>query len=351
MLCNSCNRKYFSNILRENENENILPATWKKYHCNTLINAMMKCIKCRSILYYNLVTKNLVCLNKKCNFNSKPESILWTCNVCKQDFRSGAKIYNPLEFQILNKSINYALLKQVRAAPKELPCHCKKKLSKLNFFHKEECRGELYKGMLIDKPILVCSKCKAINFEDKFTWICPRCSVKFHLHRVIGCRPFSKKKYIINKSYNQSERNGSRRKMEKYNLAKNLLGKSVTLYNSKDLSINKVMNNSQKSSHSKLFPSEDNNISTFNTNNKDNFSKEKLYKKIEKMKINNLQNNDRNKDRNKDRKNDRKSVRNYDRNDDRNNEIELNKIYDYKKKCWIINLKKGKEKPRQISPK
>ena len=342
MFCNNCNRKYFSNILRENENENILPATWKKYHCNTLINAMMKCIKCKSILYYNLVTKNLVCLNKKCNFNSKPESILWTCNVCNQDFRSGAKIYNPLEFQILNKSINYALLKQVRAAPKELPCHCKKKLSKLNFFHKEECKGELYKGMLIDKPILVCSKCKAINFEEKFTWICPACTVKFHLHRVIGCRPFSKKKYIINKSYNQGERNGSRRKLDKDNLAKNLLGKSVTLYNSRDFNFSKEMNNSQKSSHSKLFTSEDiNNISTFNTKNKENFSKEKFYKKIEKLKINKSQNNDRNKDRNKDRNNER--------NNNRNNGKELNKIYDYNKKCWIINLKKGNQL-KKVSP-
>ena len=218
MLCIHCNRKYFSNILKENENAKILPATWKKYHCSTLINAIMKCVKCKSILYYNLITQNLVCLNKKCNFNSKPESILWTCNICSQDFRSLAKIYNPLEFQILKKAINYALLKQIKAAPKELPCRCRKKnkdLSKLIFFHKDECKGELYKGILIDKPILVCSKCKAINFEEKFTWICPICNIKFHLHRVIGCKPFSKKKYIINRCYNKSVRNIPKKKIDK----------------------------------------------------------------------------------------------------------------------------------------
>lgn len=47
MLCPPCNRKYYSNILLPNENANILPATWKKYHCSSLINAIMKCINCK----------------------------------------------------------------------------------------------------------------------------------------------------------------------------------------------------------------------------------------------------------------------------------------------------------------
>ena len=80
--------------------------------------------------------------------------------------------------------------------------------------------------MLIDKPILVCSKCKAINFEDKFTWICPICRIKFHLHRVIGCKPFSKKKYIINKSFNKSVRNIPKKKLDKELFKNNLLSSS-----------------------------------------------------------------------------------------------------------------------------
>ena len=326
MLCNHCNRKYFSNILKEKEDEQILPATWKKYHCNSLINAIMKCIKCKNILYFNLVTKTLVCLNKKCNFSSQPESILWTCNICSQEFRSPVKIYNPLEFQILKKSINYALLKQIKAAPRELPCHCAKNLSKLIFYHKEECQGELYKGILIDRPILVCSKCKAINFEEKFTWICPICAIKFHLHRVVGCKPFSKKKYIINKSYNESIKISKDRKIDKETLVKNLLSCSTSMLNKKDFIINKTMNNSHKSSHSKLPPSEDmNNISTFNTNNNDNFTNDKFYKKLEPKKL---------------------KIEKY---NDIDNDSKYNKIYDYKKKCWIINLKKGKTKPKQSS--
>ena len=131
MVCVACNKKFFSNILKENENKNILPATWEKYHCGPIINEIMKCIKCHNILYLNLTSKQLVCLNKNCNFNSKPESILWKCFICSSEFRSKAKIYNPLEFQILKKSINFALLLKRKAAPRQLPCGCEKDISKL----------------------------------------------------------------------------------------------------------------------------------------------------------------------------------------------------------------------------
>ena len=316
MLCNHCNKQYYSNTLKEEEDGNLLPATWKKYHCNSLINEIMKCIKCKCILYINLSTKLLVCLNKKCNFSSKPESLLWTCNICSQEFRSQAKIYNPLEFQILKKSINYALLKQIRAYPKELPCRCTKDISKLIFYHKEECKGELYKGMLIDRPMLVCSRCKAINFEEKFTWICPKCSVKFHLHRVrvMGCKPFSKKKYIINRNYHQSARNAPKRKIDKQHLFNNIL-----IYNKKATNLTKSVNNSHLSNHSRLLPSDDlNNISTFNTNNNnDNSGSEKFYKRT---------------DPNKGKASHNRSKENN----------ESTKEYDNKKKCWIINLKKAK---------
>jgi len=240
MVCVKCNKKYFSNILKENENKNILPATWEKYHCGPMINEIMKCIKCHNILYLNLTTKLLVCLNKNCNFISKPESILWKCFNCSSEFRSKAKIYNPLEFQILKKSINFALLLKRKAAPRQLPCGCEKDISKLTFFHKEECKGELYKGVLIDKEIIVCSKCHAINFEEKFTWICPICSIKFHLHSMIGCKPFSKKKYIINR-HNQSVKNFSIKNINKEKKEKNV--NNINLYNKKDIDLEKSINN------------------------------------------------------------------------------------------------------------
>ena len=205
MFCTNCNRRYFSNKLNKNEDENILPATWVRYHCHPLINEIMKCIKCKNILYLNLKTGYLICLNKKCNFTSKAENILWTCIKCGKEFTSPAKIYNPLEFQILNKSIKFALIKKIKAAPKKLPCGCTKDLSKLCFYHKEECKGILLKGTLMNKGIIVCDKCHSINFEDKFNWICPLCGIKFHLHNIIGTKPFVKKKYVINRSLGKNE--------------------------------------------------------------------------------------------------------------------------------------------------
>ena len=205
MFCSNCNRRYFSNKLNKNEDENILPATWVRYHCHPLINEIMKCIKCKNILYINLKTGYLMCLNKKCNFTSKAENIIWTCIKCGKEFTSPAKIYNPLEFQILNKSIKFVLIKKIKAAPKKLPCGCTKDLSKLSFYHKEECKGILLKGTLMNKGIIVCDKCHSINFEDKFNWICPLCGIKFHLHNIIGTKPFVKKKYVINRSLGKNE--------------------------------------------------------------------------------------------------------------------------------------------------
>ena len=241
MVCVACNKKFFSNILKENENKNILPATWEKYHCGPIINEIMKCIKCHNILYLNLTSKQLVCLNKNCNFNSKPESILWKCFICSSEFRSKAKIYNPLEFQILKKSINFALLLKKKAAPRQLPCRCEKDISKLTFFHKEECEGELYQGILVDKEIIVCSKCHAINFEEKFTWTCPICSIKFHLHSMIGCKPFSKKKYVINRHFNQSVKNFSKKNNNKEKKEKNV--NNINLCDKKDIDLEKSINN------------------------------------------------------------------------------------------------------------
>ena len=101
VYCSECKCEYLTSKLNNNEDKNILPATWKEYHCNSiLINEMMKCIKCENILYLNILTKKLVCLNKQCNFSSNPRSILWKCKICKKDFRSFAKVYNPLEKQI-----------------------------------------------------------------------------------------------------------------------------------------------------------------------------------------------------------------------------------------------------------
>ena len=197
-LCTYCNKEYYTNVLNENEDENLLPSTWEKYHCTSLFNDIMKCTKCKNILYLNIKTEKLIC--KKCHFTSKPKEILWKCSICKADFRSKAKIYNPLEFQIYKKAIKLTLLMKKPARPNQiLPC-CQKNPDNLIFYHKDECNGELYEGYLINKKIIVCSKCHAMNFIEKFSWKCPLCSTKFHLHSLISSFPFKSKKFIVTRN-------------------------------------------------------------------------------------------------------------------------------------------------------
>ena len=40
---------YYTNILNNIEEMNLLPATWDNYHCPQIINEKMKCIKCKEI--------------------------------------------------------------------------------------------------------------------------------------------------------------------------------------------------------------------------------------------------------------------------------------------------------------
>ena len=196
LYCNYCKLEYYSCTLSKDDNPNILPATWEKYHCGGIINNTMKCIKCQNIFYLNLKENYLVCLNKNCNFKAKPESIIWNCAICKKDFKSNAKIYNPLETDYIKKAINKTLFFQKKAYPTELPC-CKGNINDLTFYHKEDCNGELYIGNLSDKEIIVCSKCHAMNFYDKFIWICPLCKKKFRNYKSPWGKFFKKKEYIL----------------------------------------------------------------------------------------------------------------------------------------------------------
>ena len=221
MTCCPCNKDYFSNILQPDENSNILPATWEKYHCGRiLMDQVMKCVKCNSELYINILTNKLICLNKKCNFESKPMSILWKCIYCSVEFRSKAKIFNKTEIKIIKKAIYCTLLKKINAFPTSLPC-CKKDPQKQIFYHKEECNGILYKGFLLGKEIVVCNKCHALNYVDKFNWICPLCNKKIHLHHLNSIRPFKSKKYVVNEEFNISRGQSNNTKKNKTKTEKN----------------------------------------------------------------------------------------------------------------------------------
>lgn len=179
LYCTNCGCDYYSSLLSPNDKVDLLPATWKKYHCGSKVNEMMKCIQCRDILYLNCKSLLLMCLNKKCNFVSQQHSIIWKCVICKKDFNSDAKIYNPMEFNVMKKSIRNALIIKQKAFPNNIKC-CKKVLPcNLTFYHKKECPGMLFKGVYNKSDIVVCSKCKAMNYFNKFVWTCPLCDKRF----------------------------------------------------------------------------------------------------------------------------------------------------------------------------
>ena len=176
--CNHCNVDYYSGILTDEENPNYLVATWEKYHCPQMINEKMRCLKCRQLFYLDMKTGNLTCLNHKCGFISKPSRILWICSFCREEFNSNAIPYNPLSMKFVKKAIKQTLLLKHRAHPNKMPC-CNLNVFFTEFFHKKTCRGILYEGELNDNMIVVCEKCQAINFYERFIWTCPHCLKKF----------------------------------------------------------------------------------------------------------------------------------------------------------------------------
>ena len=53
------------------------------------------------------------------------------------------------------------------------------KKKKTDFYHKKDCKGNLYLAEYNQKMIIVCSKCKAVNQYSKFIWTCPECGLHF----------------------------------------------------------------------------------------------------------------------------------------------------------------------------
>ena len=181
--CDNCDQDYYSSIENENkENEEILkPATWLKYHCNAVINDYMKCPNCKNVLYLDMKSKNLKCLNCKSEFGQF--NIKWTCVICKNEFQSEAKVYNPYEFKIMKMAVKETLFNSIEAKPDFLPCNdiSQSEIKNYKFQHKKECNGIMYKGILNKKQIVVCSKCHMLNTYEYHQWLCPICKERFKL--------------------------------------------------------------------------------------------------------------------------------------------------------------------------
>ena len=177
--CSNCEINYYSSILENDENPDLLPATWENYHCPPIVNEKMRCIKCRETFYIDLKTDNLKCINPNCNFITKPKNIEWKCSQCSEKFKSGILVYNPLEKIHIIDEVNQAILIKKRAHPLSIPCCKNIDIVFTEFYHRKFCKGVLYFGDFKKRKIVVCGKCKAVNYLEKFLWTCPNCGKNF----------------------------------------------------------------------------------------------------------------------------------------------------------------------------
>ena len=181
--CENCEKSYFCSPLDKSENENLLPATNDPPHCENFVNQKLLCENCKGVLYINLITKKIECINKNCLFNIDiNEKKEWKCKNCGEKFFSKIKIYNPCEARNFKFIIKKALIYQIKAHPTKLSCskNCKAvNVKNIEFYHKKDCKGILYFAEANNKRIIICKKCLAINLCKRFIWICPICGVHF----------------------------------------------------------------------------------------------------------------------------------------------------------------------------
>ena len=283
MYCQNCNIEFYSSLTTLSD-KIYPPATWEKYHCNILICEQMSCIKCGEKFF--LKNTDLYC--KKCKFTINPMDILWKCVVCKKEFQSYAKIFNPLEFKVTNLAIKNALLDKKIIKPIKMGCNCylKDEINQITFYHNFECDGILYHGIVSNNDIVVCSKCKKMNLLNNYFWFCSLCKKKFK------CLKFNIFDYYDNEnnSNETNETSGSNQSNNIFNLSNNkvssrnlknksIIGVTLTelhdkLFGGKNVSIK--YNNSQIKSD---------NLSIFNTEKNDENDKESINNKGNKFQI------------------------------------------------------------------
>ena len=186
MFCPYCQKDFYSKKITEFDKKEILyPATWEKYHCDKYhINEQMSCINCGNLLW--IKNDKLFC--KNCRKIYEPKNIIWKCVICDQEFKSGIKIYNPLEYKNIEIAVRDALLYKKIVKPKEVPCNCltQKEIEYINFYHKENnlCKGLLYYANMDNIDLLVCSLCNTVSLLKNFKWHCPKCNTKFNCQNI-----------------------------------------------------------------------------------------------------------------------------------------------------------------------
>ena len=184
LWCCYCKCEYYSGVLNDDEDYNILPAMVTKVHCeddNDNNNKQMKCVKCKEGMFVNMKGKVVECGNNKCGFQCGVKDVLWKCMKCNCDYICDVKVFNPYEMQFVKESVDRAVEYKKGAFPNKLPCCNGNINNNICFYHSKMCNGCLYEGMYCNNKIVTCSKCLCFEYYERFVWTCPLCNLTFRL--------------------------------------------------------------------------------------------------------------------------------------------------------------------------
>lgn len=214
-FCSGCDKEYYTQY-EEGNYKRYVSATFAKYHCVNFDNDKMNCFQCLNPFYLDMEDGSLYC--EICNIKTDPELIIWKCKFCQKDFNSKVQVYNNLEYKPVKLAISDAVFNKINAKPFNLPCCGDEVLNnakKVIFFHKPECKGEIYKAKIGKKEVIVCGKCKTITDYEKFNWTCPICLKRFRQK----LKAEEKREEVINKNIenNNEVSNNSKNNSSKSN--------------------------------------------------------------------------------------------------------------------------------------
>ena len=178
-FCQNCKCNYYSGLISQKENAISQLATYTTPHCDSIVNEKIPCNKCKNPLYYDFKDNMVECKNVGCIYKTRPNYGNWKCNICNTYFKSDIKLYNHFDLLYLKRIYGIALLIKQKAHPGVLPCCQDLDEKNLIFRHKKDCSGILYFWILNTKIIVICEKCKAINYFNRFIWTCPNCGLHF----------------------------------------------------------------------------------------------------------------------------------------------------------------------------
>ena len=235
--CKNCKCNYYSGFISSKENGISQLATYSNPHCESIVNDKIPCIKCKSPLYYNIKDNIIECIKPECKYKIRINYTNWKCNTCSNYFKSDIKFYNHFDLLYIKRIFEIALLIKQKAHPGILPCCQDLDEKNLIFFHKKDCKGILYFWILNKKIIVICEKCKAINYFNRFIWTCPNCGlhfrakkeeieekikknivnnlkIKFNIHIILG------EEYLLNSLENNNNNNYETLNNEGYKLVR-----------------------------------------------------------------------------------------------------------------------------------